>query len=264
MVRTAISFVLVLAGFAGLGVLGWYFVKDKIGNQPEYRLNAEKITVPTPPDWVPERFVENVLRNSGLNRTGSLLDKALPQKLADAFAADPWVESVEHVTPRYPSGADIQLSYRVPVALVEVRQRGVLPVDRFGVVLPTEYLTNVTAERLDSYLIIQGVQSIPIGLAGTPWGDPLVQTAAQLAHVLTDIAEPLKLAKIIPTMEEMPTGVRIVCNLQTAAGTEFHWGAFVADESIVEAKKKKLWNLREQFQSLDSVHDARFRDLSKD
>ena len=264
MKRTAISFVLVLAVFAGLGVLGWHFVKDKINNKPEYRLNADKIAVSMPPDWVPERFVENVLRNSGLGRTASLLDKALPQKLAEAFASDPWVESVDYVALRYPSGADIQLSYRVPVALVEVRQRGVLPVDRHGVVLPTEYLTNATSERLNSYLIIQGIQSVPIGLVGTSWGDPLVQAATQLADALTDIAEPLQLARIMPKMEEGPTGMRIVCNLHTAAGTEFHWGIFVADESIIEAKKKKLWDLREQFRSLDNVHDARFRDLSKE
>ena len=230
MVRTLIALILVLAFFAGLGALGWHFVKEQIYLRPEYRLQAERIVVSPPPDWIPDQFVEEVLRTSGLNRTGSLLDKALPQKLAEAFIAYPWIERVEQVVLRHPSGAEVKLVYRVPVALVEIPQRGIVPVDRNGIVLPPEYLTDADADLRDKLLLIQGIQSLPLGAVGTPWGDPQVQTAAQLAEALTDVAEHLNLAKITPAMEAMLTGTRIACRLQTVAGTAFYWGAFTPDD----------------------------------
>jgi len=254
MARTLIGLILVLAIFAGLGALGWYFAKERIRHHPEYRLSADKIIVPDAPPWVPERFIEEVLQSSGLHQTGSLLDKTLPQKLAEAFAAYPWVERVEQVVPRYPSGAEVQLFYRVPVAIVEGPQRGIFLVDRNGVVLPPDYLSDTTSE--ERYLVIQGIQSMPLGSVGTPWGDPMVHTAAALSAALSDTAEQLNLARIIPATEAMPMGTRIVCRLRTTAGTEIHWGTFSPDDPKTEAKKKRLWDLREQFRSLDTVPAA--------
>ena len=263
MARTLLGLFLVLAIFAGLGVLGWYFVKERIRNKPEYRLTTENIIVPDAPPWVPERFVEEVLQSSGLNRTGSLLDKTLPQKLSEAFTAHPWVEKVEQVVLRYPSGAEVRLSYRVPIAIVELPQRGIFLVDRNGVVLPPDYLSDTTTEKW--YLVIQGIQSMPLGSIGTPWGDPMVHTAAQLAAALSDTAEQLNLARIIPATEATPVGARIVCRLRTTTGTEIHWGTFSPDDPKTEAKKKRLWDLREQFRSLDTV-PATFQpiDLSRE
>ena len=265
MQRTLIGLVLVFVVFAGISGIGWYIVKDRIRLKQEYLLSADKIIVSLPPDWIPNNFVADVLKSSGLNRTGSLLDKTLPQKLTEAFAAYPWVETVEQVIPRYPSGAEIKLSYRVPVALVEVPRHGTFPVDRSGVLLPSEYLLNTISDRQNDHLVIQGIQSTPLGAVGTSWGDPLVQTASQLAAALTDVAEPLKLARIIPAKETTPNGERIVCWLKTAAGMEIHWGVFYSNDPKIEAKKKRLWELNEQFRSLDNV-PIKFQpiDLSKE
>ena len=262
MVRTLIALIFVLTFFAGLGLLGWYFVEKKIRIKPEYRLNAESITVTPPPNWVSERFIEEVLRTSGLNNTGYLLDKTLPQQLAEAFIAHPWVERVEQVELRYPSGAEIKLTYRVPIALVETPGRGVLPVDRHGFLLPSEYLAETSSDQQSRYFTIQGIQSLPLGAAGTPWGNPLVQTAAQLAEALMDIAEPLTLAKIISPTESVPR-TRAIWQVQTATGTEFHWGTFVPNDPATETKKKRLRDLHDQFRSLDNVPES-FRNLSRE
>jgi len=254
MYRILIGLILVLVVVTGLLGIGWHWTKDRIRSKQEYLLSANHIVVSPPlPDWVPDRFIEDVLQSSGLNQTGSLLNKTFSQKLAEAFAAYPWVETVEQVVPRYPSGAEVKLSYRVPVALVEVPRHGIFPVDRNAVLLPTEYLSNTISDRRNEHLIIQGIQSTPLGSVGTPWGDPLVQAAAQLAATLTDIAEPLKLARIIPVMETTPNGTRIVCRLKTATGTEIRWGTSIPDDPKLEAKKKRLWDLNEQFRSLDNV-----------
>ena len=256
MVRTLFGLFLVLAFFAGLGALGWYFVKDRIRSKQAYRLAADKITVPDAPPWVPEKFVEDVLQSSGLSQAGSLLDKTLPKKLAEAFAAYPWVERVEQVVPRYPSGADVKLSYRTPAALVEVPQRGIFLVDRNGVVLPTDYLADTSTDWRSEFLTIQGIQSMPLGSVGTPWGDPMVQTAAQLAAALKETAGRLNLARIISVMEATPSGTRIVCRLRTVAGTEIHWGTFSINDPKTDAKIKKLEDLQKQFRSLDNVPAA--------
>ena len=263
MTRTLIGLILVLAIFTGISTLGWYLVKNRVRYQPEYILSAGNVNVPPPPDWVPEQFVEEILQHSSLNQTGSLLDKTLPQKLAEAFAAYPWIEKVEQVVLRYPSGADIKLSYRVPMALVEIPQRDIVPVDRNGVLLPMEVLSDSTADWRSELLIIQGIQSPLPGSAGTLWGDPKVQAAAQLAEALSDISKTLKLARIIPTTESMPTGTKIVCRLKTAGGAEFLWGPFVPDDPKIEAKKKRLWDLHDNYRTLDNV-PADFRDLSRE
>lgn len=246
--RTLLGLFLVLAIFAGLSVLGWYFVEEKIRPKPEYRLSADRITVPEIPPWVPERFVEDVLKSSNLNQTDSLLDKTLPLKLTEAFAAHPWVERVEQVVPRYPSGADVKLSYRVPVALVSVPKEGIFLVDRYGVLLPPDHLLDPTANRQNEYLTIHEIRSTPLGSVGTLWGDPIVHTGAQLAATLTDVASPLKLAHIIPPSREIK-----MWRLQTAAGMEIRWGTFVSDDPKTEVKIKKLWQWHEQFRSLDNV-----------
>jgi len=251
--RTLIGLVVVLAFAAVLGTFGWFYAKDRIRSQQQYRLSADKISVTPPPHWVSDRFVEEVLRSSGLNQTGSLLDKTLPQKLTEAFAAYPWVEKVEQVVPRYPSGAEVKLLYRVPMALVEVSRLGTLPVDRNGILLPQEYLVDTLADRWSQHLVIQGIQSTPLGAVGTPWGDPLVQTAAQLAAELSDITEPLQLAQITPAMETSPSGARIVWRLKTVAGTEIRWGAFPSDNPDTETKIKKLLKRHEDFRSLDNI-----------
>ena len=264
--RTLIGLILVLAIFAGLGALGWHFVKDRVRHKSEYRLSADRITVsPPPPAWVPSRFVEDVLQSSGLNRTGSLLDKTLPQKLTEAFAAYPWIERVGQVIPRYPSGAEVKLSYREPVALIDVPQRGIFLVDRNGVLLPPKHQPDAIPDWQSGYLMIQGIQSVPLGSAGTHWGDPMVRTAAQLAAELKDIAEELNLAKIIPAMEATPSGTRVVCRLKTVAGMEIHWGTFTSGDPKTETKIQKLKDLHKQYRSLDNV-PAAFQpvDLSKE
>ena len=259
MARTLIALIIVFAIFASLVVIGWYFVGESIRSQPEYRLKVERITVSPPPIWVPECFVENVLRTSGLDRTGSLLDRSIDQKLMEAFVTHPWVERVERIELRYPSGADVRLSYRIPVALVEIpgrnaQGRNIVPVDRHGVVLPQEFLTDTLYDRRSEHFVIQGIQSLPLGSVGTPWGDPLVQTAAQLADALTDVAEPLTLAQIV-----LASGG--TWRLQTVAGTEFHWGPFAPGEQSIETKKKRLRDLHDQFRSLDNVPEN-LRDLN--
>jgi hypothetical protein len=251
--RTFAGIFLLSACFAGLAAVGWYYVQPAVQMKPEYQITAENVTVPPPPDGVPETFVKEVLESAGLHQPGILLDKTLAKKLADAFAAYPWVETVEQVDLRYPSGAVIKLSYRKPAAFVAAANQGRYPVDRNGILLPSDYFANIAPEKQMLFVTITGIKTAPLGTAGTPWGDPLVQSAAQLADVLGEDAAKLKLTYITPFAEETPAGIRIACKLTTQGKTEIIWGQFAAGDPKNEAKKKRLWELAEQYRSLDNV-----------
>ena len=239
--------ILVFALFGGLGVLGWFAIRNTLPQRAEYRLSAEFVHVPAAPPWVPADFVESVLRNSDLT-SASLLESDIAEKLAKAFAADSWVESVVRVELRFPSGANVDVVYRRPIAVVEVAQ-GLLPVDPNGVLLRTDYFINVAPEKKYDYLRIVGIRSTPLGGVGTAWGDPLVHASARLAELLADVAEPLELTAILPGSGKN----QVVFRLKTAAGTEIVWGRFDTDDLKNDAKKKRLCELAEQYGSLNRI-----------
>jgi hypothetical protein len=251
--------------FAGFILAGWFFVRKQITYRSEYRLSADRIRITVPPPWVHGNFVAEVLQSSGLDTSATLFDDSLPQKLSQAFLASPWVEEVRRVQTYYPSGAEVQLVYRTPAALVEMSSQGLYPVDRNGILLPTDYFINVAPEEKANYPRITGIRSAPLGVAGTLWGDPLVHAAAQLAGLLEDVSQKLGLVKIIPSRETTPTGYRIICQLQTNSETEIFWGRFEPDDPKNISKKKHLLEIAELYQSLDKV-PTQFQpiDLSKD
>ena len=253
MKKTLLGVVLVLSLFGGLGVTGWYVVKEDLAAQSVYRLSAGRIIVPQRPAWVPSDFVETTLLHSNLEVENSLLDKSLPHKLSQAFTASPWVEDVEQVKIQYPSGAVVRLTYRTPVALVDVGTQGSFPVDRNGVLLPTDYFINAAEDQMQEYLHIQGIQSKPLGAAGTLWGDSLVHDAAGLAGELYTVAAKLSLARIVPFQQKTPTGNRVFCHLVTKGGTEILWGRFEPNDPKNDGRKKHLLELAELYRSLDGI-----------
>ena len=245
--RTFFGPVLVFTVFGVLGVLGWSFVRNLLPERTEYRLSAAHVRISDAPPWIPADFVDSVLQDSGLT-SASLLEPSLPEKLARAFAADSWVERVVRVELHFPSGANVTLVYRSPVALIEVAQ-GLLPVDSNGVLLRTDYFVHIAPEKADDYPRVVGIRSTPLGGVGTTWGDPIVHATAQLAVLLEGVG----VATILPTVEKTPTGARAVFRLKTAAGTEFPWGRFDADDPRNDMRKKRLLELAQLYGSLDKV-----------
>lgn len=253
MPKKILSILLVPILFGAAGFACWYMVRDDIDHRPEYKLLADQITIPPPPPWVPENFVETVLQNSGLTDSGSLLDSNVKQRLFQAFGVYPWVESVQSVELRFPSGADVRLVYRTPVAMVLVGSQGFFPVDRNGVLLPTDYFINVAPESRLNYLRIVNIRSMPFGAAGEPWNDPMVHEATKLAETLADVAAELNLEEIQPLSKTASTDHRIVFHLQTRKKTKIVWGPVEADADVEDAKKQRLRKWAEQYGSLDDI-----------
>lgn len=241
--------------FAGIGVAAWRFSRDSIQHQPQYHLDADQIRISPAPDWISQDFVKKVLDASGLTDRSSLFDDSLSKKLSQAFAADPWVESVERVEIRYPAGADIRLTYRKPVAFVELPSQELLPIDRNGILLSTYYFAGLTPEDRSVYPRIQGLKSFPQGEVGFSWGDPLVHDTARFIDSLSDIFVKTKLKKVRPVTEKTATGNRCKYQLSTDKGATVLWGTFEPDQAIIETKRKRLLDILDMYKSLDNVPD---------
>ena len=251
--RTLLPVILLVVIFSFIPIAGRVLFRDRIAELPEYRLDAEKIRITSPPEWVGNDFVREVLHASGLDTDASLLDKSLPQKLSQAFSVAPWVEEVRRVEIRYPSGAHIELVYRTPVALVAVASQGLYPVDGNGVLLPTDYFIKVAPQKKNEFPVIEGIGSTPLGTAGTLWGDPLVHVGAQLARILGPVAPELELVKIRVIREAVPNGERLVGHLRTAGETEIVWGRIDPTAPKNSVKIQRLREYAKLYESLDNV-----------
>jgi hypothetical protein len=138
-----------------------------------------------------------------------LLDPTLPDHLAQAFAAHPWVEQVRHVGVLRDRGVRVEVEYRRAVLAVclpadhplaggsvflpawsGMGRNALVPcraVDREGLLLPAR------ATRAGLPLLHADVAA-PTGAPGTPWGDARVRAAAAAAAFLEPHREGLGLA----------------------------------------------------------------------
>ena len=190
--------------------------------RPEYVVRMCDVEIPTPPSWVPRNFVEQVVERAGLPETACILDPELTHNVAEAFRLHPWTADVISVRKRYPAGMTVDLTYRVPVAVVRVK-RGMYPVDGHGVLLPPDDFSAAIAQK---YPLIENASSTPQGAAGTEWGDPAVHGAARLAATLGPYWQPFGLKAIrIPLRTKSNAGLDdLTFKLITGGGTHIIWG----------------------------------------
>ncbi len=212
----------ILVGLTATGaVVVWRHVRQHVLSSGEYQVDPEKIEITTPPPWIRSNVKAEAVHDASLSGPLSLLDGHLTVRMASAFAAHPWVAHVERVSKRYPSSVEVVLSYRKPVAMVEV-QGGALPVDVDGVVLPSADFAPEEAQR---YPRIDEIHTAPAGLVGTRWSDPAVVGGVRIAAVLGGDWQRLGLARIVPG-ERKParSGFEYEYVLYTRGGTRIDWG----------------------------------------
>lgn len=240
------------------------FLPDLSGRD-EYRLQTENIQITRPPRWVPGDLVEQVAERAGfgaetspLGSAGnpSLLDEGLAKRIAQAFRLHPWVAEVQRVQIQFPARVDVELKYRRPVAMVEVKQ-GLFPVDADGVLLPPADFSVAQARR---YPLIRNVRSTPQGPAGTNWGDVVVNAGARLAAVLTPHWKKFHLAAVrVPDRTRANTTIDdLVLELLTERGSRIIWGRVPGSkhpgELSTERKIGRLEKYLTDFGGFDRPH----------
>jgi hypothetical protein len=219
-----LAWAIVLAALAGGSHFAWTRVREHVVARDDYRLTARDIAITAPPAWIRADVKTEVLRNSGLAAEPlSILDDELVERVQRAFSLHPWVAKVERISKSHPAHVDVEITYRRPVAMVEV-PGGLLPVDVEGVLLPSDDFSPLAAR---SYPRFSGIESSPLGPTGTKWGDPIVAGGARIAEVLKPVWDDLGVRAIHwakpPATSEL-SGPAIY-ELITAAGNSITWGA---------------------------------------
>lgn len=250
-------------------IYAWQRWGDRIAKGPEYLLRPENIEITVEqPDWIKSDVRAEAVRDGSLGDL-SILDKQLTVKVAQAFAMHSWVEQVTRVSKHYPARVVVELTYRKPVAMVEVwtpkNGDGLLPIDINGVLLPP---SDFTAEQTRDYLRISVPNAAPAGPVGTAWGDSRVAGAARIAAVFEGRWKALGLYRITarqadPISNSSPPSTY---ELLTKNGVRVIWGKPPAADSAVEAKAAlakvaKLAEYVESNGSLESMTEATEIDL---
>ena len=263
-----------LAMLVGLGFAAhflWVRTAPTVARDPQYILAAERIQITQPPTWIRSDIKTQVLRDSGLAGTVSVLDDwdTLTKRVKDAFELHPWVASVERITRRLPSSLDIELKYRRPIAAVESSDpSGVmfLPIDDHAVRLPEGDLTETERRYLPR---VSGVTGRP--RVGDVWDDPRVIGGAKLAAQLADVWQQLRLVEILASAQNSTRDDRPLYTFEivTTGGTRIIWGATPGQESTsgdspFTQKRQRLLDYAAQHGKLESIDGPAVLDVRSD
>ncbi len=264
--RLTFSLVLLAAALAVAARYGWQQVKDQVAQDPAYMLEPDCIEITPPPSWIRANILADAVRDGGLAGM-SILERDLTVKIARAFSLQTWVRDVRRVRKEHPARVVVDLTYRKPVAMVEVTMNdrpGLLPVDQDGVLLPP---SDFSAEQARDYLRISLTNAAPAGPVGTPWGDPRVTDAARIAMLLDEHWKQLGLYRVsVEPAESSADSPGPVYVLTTRRGTRVVWGTspqldVAADVKQALAKLERLRHEAEQRGPLDNLSPSTQIDL---
>jgi len=260
---------LAVVAFLGWGMQGvWQHYAPQISQRGNYLLTDQRITISALPEWITGDVRSEAVRNAGLAGRLSVLDDSFAQVIEDAFVLHPWVKSVDRITKRYPAGVHVELTYRIPVAVVELVNQNVVrlvPIDHHGVHLPEAEVPNIRKRYLPR---IGGIVERPP--VGQPWADQRVLGAAEIAEQLAQVWKSLHLVDILPIARpEIRAGHRyFVFDLITRGGTRIIWGAAPGtappEEDKFHAKLERLRSYNQQYGLLDSTYGPKVVNVRKE
>ena len=250
-------------------VTAWNHWGGLVTGDSQYRLQADCLEMTPQPSWIRSDIKDEVIQQGSLSSM-PLLDHQLTVNVARAFELHSWVERVERVQKRPGPVVQVELIYRRPVAMVEVLsddQPGLLPVDRFGVVLPPG---DFSADQARDYLRVVVDYHQPIGPLGTSWGDDRVEGGAVIASLLQEIDwQEVGIYRVVAiSQEDNPTRSDFRYDLLTRNQQRIHWGKAPGSELEGEASAgKKISRLVEYVQQhggLNGNQDSQIIDLRQE
>lgn len=189
----------------------------------EYGITFDQIQItPKPDSPVPDDFLKQVERDSGLSETLSILDEHLTEELAQAFGRHPWVAKVVRVQKSYPASIAVELEYRQPVAIIQTALDQYV-IDKDAILLPS---SDVLGQADVKYPTVVAENLKAPAKVGQAWDHPHIVAAARLADLLHDKWATLKLNTIvIPKESDSKTKWdEISLDLMTQGGSKIFWG----------------------------------------
>jgi hypothetical protein len=237
---------LVAVALALVCYVAWQRVRERVVAGPQYQVTRESIKLLNIPPWIHSRVSDEVLDQMSLEGSVSLLDDRLAERIAKSFSLHPWIKRVIRVEKRFPAQVLVEVEFRRPVCMVEVpltgdeladpedptfapgdvrtkAAGGLYPVDEHGVLLPTPDFSPAQARR---YPRLSDIHTLPMGPVGASWGDPRVAGAAEIAAVIVDDWERLRLHRIVPSEQPQSGGSSedFTFEFVTRDGTRVLWG----------------------------------------
>ena len=257
--RAALKGLLVLLAVAGAGAgvaVGFAHLARALRDAPEYQMSRESLRLVEGPAWMTPAIRAELDVTAALPPKFSVLDPALPQRVARAYQSCLWVERVESVRVRDVRVAggpplEVRLKFRRPVAFVEVGVRdGYCLVDARGVRLPGTY----REPRLGDvrFLLITGCTQAPPA-PGQVWSAAALEAAVRVAEAVEPKREKFGLATLDVSNfggRRDPRDPEIA--LWTVNRTEIKWGR----APTPEAERLQEKSLAEKVGYLDYVYEA--------
>lgn len=236
-ISTFVTLLILIALFALAFSVAWKRWGGVVSNHPKFVLDDERLQITAQPDWIKGDVKRDVMRDGSLGDL-RVLDPQVTVRVARAFGLHTWVSDVKRVRKEHPGRVFVDLEYRRPVAMVEVLtqgQRGLLPVDRKGVLLPPQ---DFTAEETREYIRIAVGDTLPVGPVGTPWGDDRVTGAAHIAGDIGERWKGLELTRVSVRPNEAGGRRRpdeLIYDVFTRQGSRIVWGHSGGFERATEA-----------------------------
>jgi len=225
--------VLLSAGVVAGLVFAGRWARDWLDRRGHFDIALADIQCPVPPGLTRAQFLSEVQYLGGLPDRISSVDAATMLRLATAFQQHPWVEQFESAHLRTPQQSpSVKLKLRTPTLAVHGRA-----VDGHGVLLPPS--TSVTG-------LIQFRREVaePKFPAGARWGDPSVESAAQVAAWLVPLQDRLRLTEV-----SVEKGA-----VTFAGGVKLIWGSDNDAESKVVRLREILAKSETLPESIDLSH----------
>jgi len=234
---TLFALLILIGAFAFAFSFAWKRWGGVVLNHPKFVLDDERLQITPQPTWIKGDVKREVMRDGSLGDL-RVLDPQVTVRVARAFGLHTWVTEVKRVRKEHPGRVFVDLEYRRPIAMVEVLtqgQRGLLPVDRKGILLPPQ---DFTAEETREYVRIAVGDTLPVGPVGTPWGDDRVAGAAHIAGDIGERWKSLELTRVAVRPNEVGGRRRpeeLIYELFTRQGSRIVWGHSVGFERPTEA-----------------------------
>ncbi|MBN1908951.1 MAG: hypothetical protein JW818_04360 [Pirellulales bacterium] len=254
---------------AVLGGLWWDLwrrhVRQRVLSSPSYLVRAEDIAITPLPPWIQTDLRADVYRDLSVAGPVSIMDDSLNERVAEAFSLQPWVDRVVRVRKSHPARIEVELEYRRPVCMVEVRdvinreKHRLLPIDAQAIFLPPADFQSLE-KRIEAstlYPRLSGVEdSYPIAL-GERWVDERVIGGARIAAAFGPTWLELGLARIVPDARTATGSTRSEPTfiLVTRTQTTILWGHYPGAEQPGELSAKQKIALLQQYVSQHGTLD---------
>ena len=234
-----VAVALLLVGLVTVGDV----TRARLQDLDRYSLAFSEIQCEAPPGQARADFLCEVQYLAGMPGRLRLLEEGVAARLAEAFAAHPWVRRVEQVQILPTHEVRVLLQFRSPSLAVKLSRSSTTPcvrvVDEQGVLLPT----SAPADGLPTLTV--EAKTAP-NSAGKPWDTPAVSDASRIV-ALCRPHKPLRFSALAKDQEgwvlETPGKSRIIWG--RAPGAERN------DESPAAQKVQRLLVYCSKYGGLD-------------